>query len=134
MKRPRPALVTWLSLGVLTLAIITLGGFVAGLSLPELPFTVPSGYLLIRNGIWGGWALAAAIGAFFGMGWAPNWIRWGSVITLAWFWADRLFLAGIESARSGLPLLAATSGLVVAAAWFILSRRSVRNFFGEMDS
>jgi hypothetical protein len=110
-----------------------LSGFVAGLSLPALPFTVPSSYFLIRNGIWGAWGLVAALGAFFGMRWAPRLVRWGGAAALVWFWADRLFLTGSDYARSSLPVLAVVSVLSIGATLFVLSRHSVRRYFGEMN-
>lgn len=134
MTKRRPALVTWLSLGVLILAVVYWAGFVAGLSLPGLPFAVPASYLLIRNAAWGTWGLVAALSAFFGKPWAPRLISWGGLAYLAWYWGDRLLLAQSDYARSSAPQAAFLSVAAAGAAAFVLRRRSVRRYFRESDA
>ncbi len=133
MTERRPALVTWLSLGVLILAVVYWAGFAAGFSLPELPLAVPAIYLLIRNAAWGTWGLVAALSAFFGKPWAPRLISWGGLAYLAWFWADRLLLTRSEYARSSAPQAAILTVSGAVAVAFALRRSSVRRYFRESD-
>lgn len=134
MTKQRPALVTWLSLGVLILAAVFWAGFAAGMSLPELPLAVPAAYLLLRNAAWGTWGLIAALGAFFGKPWAPRLISWGGLAFLAWFWADRLLLTRSEYAHSSAPQAAILTLAGAGAVTFVLRRPSVRRYFRESDA
>ena len=133
-KRRRPAYVTWLSLGVLTLAAVALSGLRAWSSLPDLPYAVPPLYLLIRNALWGVWGLLAAFGGFFGKSWAPRLIRLGGLSVVAWYWLDRLVLTQSEYARTnwlfaGLLTLAA----IAFVAW-VLRQPVVRSYFEERST
>ncbi len=105
----------------------------AGLSLPDLSLAVPAAYLLLRNAVWGTWGLLAALGAFFGKPWAPRLISWGGSAYLAWYWADRLFLARSAYARSSAPLAAVWTVLGVGAVTVVLTRASVRRYFQESE-
>lgn len=131
MRKRRPALVTWLSLGVLILAAVFWAGFVGGLSLPDLPFAVPIAYLLLRNAAWGTWGLLAALSAFFGKPWAPRLISWGGAVTVLWYWVDRLLLTRSDYARSSAPLAAVLTLAAVGALAIVLRRPSVRRYFQE---
>jgi len=131
LTNQRPAHVTWLSLGVITVAVVALSGLVAWFSLPDLPYTVPPAYLLIRNGLWGAWGLLAALGAFIGRSWAPRMIRWGGLAVLIWYWADRIFLARSEYSRANWSTTAVLTVMAIAFAGWVLSRRIVRTYFQE---
>ena len=127
----RPPHVTWLSLGVITVAIVALSGLVAWFSLPDLPYSVPPIYLLIRNGLWGAWGVLGAWGAFFGKAWAPRLILWGGSVIVIWYWVDRLFLAQSDYSRANWPMSAIVTVLVIASAGWVLSRPVVRIYFQE---
>lgn len=127
----RPPHVTWLSLGVITVAIVALSGLVAWFSLPDLPYTVPPIYLFVRNGLWGAWGILAAFGAFFGKTWAPRLIRWGGLAIVTWYWVDRLFLAQSDYSRANWPISAIVTALVIASVGWVLSRPVVRIYFQE---
>lgn len=122
-----------MSLGVLILAAVYWGGFVAGLALPNLPLAVPAAYLLLRNAVWGTWGLLAALSALLGKPWALRLISWGGLAYLAWYWGDRLFLTRSGYARSSAPLAAALTICAISAVAFVNRRPSVRRYFLESD-
>ncbi|MGH2619248.1 MAG: hypothetical protein ACRDHG_01585 [Anaerolineales bacterium] len=130
----RPLLVTWLSLGVLTLAVFNLGGWLAGLSLPDLPYSVPRAYLLVRNALWAAWGVLSALLAFQGKPSAPGLLRVGGVLVLGWYWADRLLLARSDYTRNRWPLAAMFTVLAATTVVVILSRPNVRDYFQEKRS
>lgn len=130
----RPRLVTWLSLGVLTLAVLNLGGWLAGLSLPDLPYSVPRAYLLLRTALWAAWGLLSALFAFQGRPSAVGLLRVGGLLVLSWYWADRLLFARSDYTRNHWPLAVVFTALGVATVAVILSRPSVRAYFQEKRS
>jgi len=132
--RRRPLLVTWLSLGVLTLAVFNLGGWLAGLSLPDLPYSVPRAYLLVRNALWATWGGLSAWFAFQGKPGAAGLLRVGGLLVLGWYWADRLLLARSDYTRNRWPLAAVFTALAVTTVAVILSRPNVRDYFQEKRS
>jgi len=129
--RRRPLVVTWMCLGVLTLAGVQIAGFLGSLQLPDLPFAAPRAYLLARSGLWALCGLMAAIGLFSGASWAPALLRWGGVGLAAWYWADRILLGESEFSRSGVPFCAATTMLLLGAGLWGLSRPEARRYFEE---
>lgn len=129
--RRRPRFVTWLSVGVLTLAAVYLTRLGASLSAPVLPLTVPLLYLSLTGGVWGGVGLVLAFGLWTGRPWAPGWTRWTGVAFALWFWADRLLWMQSEFARNTLPLTAAATALALAVVWWGLRRPGTRPHFQE---
>ncbi|MGH2607278.1 MAG: hypothetical protein ACRDG5_11870 [Anaerolineales bacterium] len=132
--RRRPPFVTWLTVGVLTLAAVYLTRLGASLSAPVLPLTVPPIYLSLTGGLWGGVGLVAAFGLWTGRPWAPAWTRWTAVALAVWFWADRLLWAQSEFARLTRPLAAAMTALILAVVWWGLARPGIRHFFQETQA
>ncbi len=104
---------------------------VVGLSLPDLPLTIPSWYLPMAGGVWGLLGLAAAFGLFGGRSWAPNLVRWGTGAFFIWYWADRLLLARSDYALRSWPLAAALSAGVLVWITWSLRRPAVRAYFRE---
>ena len=129
--RRRPALVTWLSLGVLTVAAVALSGLGAWFSLPDLPYSVPLEYLFLRNLLWGIWGAIGAFGAFVGRKWAPRWIQWGGLAVAGWYWADRLLLAQSNYIRNTWPLAGLFTLVAVLVGAWIFRQPAVRTFFEE---
>ena len=127
----RPAHVTWLSLGVITVAAVAFCGLAAWFSLPDLPYVVPPVYLLIRNSLWGIWGLVAAIGAFFGRPWAPRLVSWGGLVLAIWYWVDRILLAQSDYSRVNWPLTAIATVLAIVFVRWVLTRPIVRTYFQE---
>jgi hypothetical protein len=140
LRRRRPALVTWLSLGVLTFSAFYLARAVAGLTLlarPALPLTIPWWYLPLTGILWSGCGLVVAIGLLRGMSWGPHLLRWGMLAYLTWYWLDRLLLARSEYARQTVPASALLTALALALVFGALQQRSLRAYFrvaAESDS
>jgi len=127
----RPRLVTWLGLGVLTLAVIYLWRLILGLNLPPLPFTVPTWYIPLTGGLWGIVALVDAAALFRGAPWAPGMTRIGTATYLVWYWLDRVLLVQSEYHRSTWPLALAISLSALVAVTWTLNHPTVRNHFEE---
>lgn len=127
----RPAVVTWLSGGGLILAAAYLVRFAGGLSLPDLPLSVPRWYPSVTGAVWGSAFLASAVGLWAGRGWAPVLARGVGVFFVVWYWIDRLTLVRSDYARQSIPFSAGATALCLIGLFWTLSRRSVREFYQE---
>jgi hypothetical protein len=119
---------------VLTFAVFCLGGLLAGTRLPDLPYSVPRAYLLLRNALWAAWGAVCATALFVGRRSGLGLLRIGGLTVLGWYWADRLLFARSDYFRSRWPLAAAVSGLLIAVVVLIGSRPAVRDYFKEKQA
>ncbi|MFQ5943154.1 MAG: hypothetical protein ACE5JF_06340 [Anaerolineales bacterium] len=131
VSKRRPSHVTWLSLGVITVAVVAFSGLAAWFSLPDLLYAVPPTYLFVRNSLWGVWGSLAAFGAFFGKSWGPRVITWGGSALVIWYWIDRLFLTQSDYSRTNWPLTAIMTVLAIVFVGWVLSRPVVRTYYQE---
>lgn len=127
----RPKLVTTLALGVLTLASLQLIRFGLGLTLPELPLSIPAWYISFTGAAWGFGSLFVAYGLFTGKTWAPAAARWGAVAMAVWYWVDRLLFARSDYAWRSIPASAGLTVVGLIAVWWILRIPHVRTYYGE---
>lgn len=127
----RPAVVSWLSAGVLTLGVSYLIRMAGGLTAPDLPLSVSRGYLVATGAAWGLGAVGLAIGLFMGRRWAPRAASIGGGAFLLWYWIDRLIFVRSEYALRTLPF--ALTVTLAAGALLALALRlpAVRRYFGE---
>jgi len=116
---------------VLTLSAFGLARLSLGLSLPELPLSVPRAYLPLSGGVWAAAGLTAAAGLFYGARWAPRLARWALPVMAVWYWADRLLFVRTDFARQSWPAALAFTLAGVLAVFWVLSRSSVVRYFGE---
>ncbi|MCJ7676856.1 MAG: hypothetical protein MUO35_03955 [Anaerolineales bacterium] len=131
MSSRRPAVVSWLSLGVLSLGAIYLIRMAGGLMAPDLPLSVPRGYLPVTGAVWGlGWVTAAAA-LFTGRRWAPRMLAVLGTAFLMWYWADRMLFVRSEHALRTLPFSLALTAVGTALVLLALRQPSVRRYFGE---
>ena len=130
-ERRRPAVVTWLAVGVLTCAAFYLARLVLSLALPRLPLSVPEWYLPLTGAVWGGAALVLGFGLLRGSRRAYRFLFWAVPIYLGWYWADRLLLVRSDFAQRSLPAALVLSAIAVALVYLALTRPSVRTYFGE---
>ncbi|MES0338743.1 MAG: hypothetical protein ABUK16_01965 [Anaerolineales bacterium] len=128
-SRPRP--VTWLAAGVLTFSVMQLAGITAWVTLPDIPISVPKGYLLLKNGFWGSVGLIAAVALFFRCSWAPKLTYIGAIAYAGWLGIDRLLLQRSEFAKSSFPFTFGVITLCSLIVIWILSRPSVRQYYEE---
>lgn len=116
---------------MLILATVFLIRFVVALQLPDLPMSVPAGYLAISGAVWGLTAAVAGLGLLLGKPWSVRMVRWGIPAFLLWYWIDRLLFARSDYAARSWPfaLILSTVGL----GWYILAlrRQSFRKYFEE---
>ncbi len=108
-------------------------GLTAWFTLPDLPASVPEGYLLLKNGLWGSASLAAAMALFFRRSWAPKLMFIGAIVYAAWLWIDRLLLQRSDYARSSFPFTFGAMTLCFLIVIWILSRSSVRQYYEEQN-
>lgn len=133
-SKRRPTLVTWLAVGVLILSAFNWARFLLSLSLPELPLSVPAWYLPGVGLVWGASGLADAIGLMTRRPWAPKLTRWGGLVYVLWFSADRIWLARSDFAAQTRPFELAASLVVLGCVWWVLQRPASRAYFGERPS
>jgi hypothetical protein len=127
----RPGLVTWLCLGGLILAAAYLLRFAGGLSIPDLPLSVPRWYPSVTGAIWGLGFLASVLGLWTGQRWAPALARGAGLLYVLWYWIDRLAFVRSDYARHSLPFSAGATALCLAGLLWTLSRQPVRDFYQE---
>jgi hypothetical protein len=133
-SRKRPAVVTWLSLGGLTLGAIYLIRLAGGLMAPDLPLSVPRWYPPLTGAVWGiAWGVGA-VGLFAGRAWAPRGVRILGAAFLAWYWIDRLLFVRSEHALRTMPFSLGVTALGAAFVILALRQPAVRRFFGESST
>ena len=132
----RPTSVTWLTAGVLILAVLFLTRLVMVLAqwsfLSDLAAVSPA-YMLLTGLVWTG-----AFLALFGMLWrgrrgALCFGRRVVVTYTVYAWLDRIFVAknGVSS-NSNWPFLVGMTVVLLSLALWILSRKKVKAFYGEL--
>lgn len=131
MSRPRP--VTLLTAGVLTFSVLQFAGLAAWFTLPDLPASIPMGYLFFKNLLWGSIGLIAAMALFFRRSWAPRFTCIAAIAFTAWMWIDRLLLQRSDYARSSFAFTFGAVTLSFLILIWILSRPSVQQYYEEHD-
>jgi len=108
-------------------------GLTAWFTLPDLPTSVPKGYLFLKNGFWGSAGLITAMALFFRRSWAPKLTYIGAIAYSAWLGIDRLLLQRSDYARSSFPFTFGAMTLCFLIMIWILSRSSVRQYYEEQN-
>ncbi len=108
-------------------------GLAAWFTLPDIPISVPKGYLLLKNVLWGSVGLIAATALFFRCSWAPKLTYIGAIAYAAWLWIDRLLLQQSDFASSSFPFTFGAMTLCFLIVVWILSRPSVRQYYEEQN-
>lgn len=128
-SRHKPGIVTCLSVIVLIYSAVQFMGAIAWFALPELTLTVPSGFLLIKNLVWGVTSLAAGTGMLTGQRWAWPLTRWAAVLLSTFYIADAVWLRSSQYARQSRTFtIASTLGSLLVVLW-ILNRPAVLAYF-----
>lgn len=130
-SKRRPGLVTWFSAIVLTLSAIFLIRFVAALQLPDLPMSVPAGYLALTGAVWGVAGAVLAFGLLTGQAWSRRALPWAGAAFLAWYWIDRLLFARSEYAARSWPFALMLTLLGLGWLVIMMRRKSFREYFEE---
>jgi hypothetical protein len=130
-SRQRPAIVTLLGLGVLTLAAVFLIRLAVGLRSPSLPNTIPAWYLPLTGAFWGMGGLVVAYGLLTGKPWAPTFARLGALAFTASYWADRLLLSRSDYSALTRPADATINLVAILVLLWGLHRNVTRHYFGE---
>ena len=135
-KKTRPLSVTLLALGVLSIALVNLAGFVQGIFTWDfleklLPFS--PAWIGITRLFWGAWGILVALNLWYGRMVAPKLILWTSISFILYTWINRLVLfnpAG-RSANDGF-LLVISIFFITFVIWTITSREA-KSFFGVIN-
>ncbi|MEJ2011657.1 MAG: hypothetical protein P8X64_05460 [Anaerolineales bacterium] len=129
--KPRPRLVTCLSLAVLTFSAVQFASVLAWLRLVPLELTLPAWYLPARSLVWGLVGIVAALGLFLGWSWSRRFTRYSAVVYLLWYWADRLILRSSTTARQTLWFYGGLQFLATLLILWVLGRKGTRAYFEE---
>lgn len=127
MPRPRP--VTWLLLGVLIFSAIELSAIFGALNLPDLPFSLPRSYFLVRSSAWSALGLLGALALLRRFFWAPLGLLIGSYSIALWYWLERLLFARSDHELQSRPLAAVVTLLLLVSVTLTLRHRTVRDYF-----
>lgn len=137
LKRKRPASVTWLALGVLTVACVYLLRAVLAIRDWKLLLVlegVSPVYVFGTGLIWSMVLLPVFWGLWTGRRWGLWTARTAVIVFLIYFWLDRLLLYhpfrpdGVDTA---LPFWAIASVLALLFLFWTLGRQKTRYFFGR---
>lgn len=133
-KRRRPLSVTFLSLGVLTLAGFNLLRFVASLQqwgfLNSLPNIHPL-YLAATGFFWAATGFVLVCGLWLGLGWSVRATKAWVLLYSLYFWVDRWLVASVGSGYNW-PFALVVNGVSLVLVFWILSNRKAKAFFGAM--
>jgi len=137
MKPKRPKSVTWLAVGVLSLCIIYITRLGSTLQqwdyLSTLPLSIPPAYLLASGIIWSILPLPILWGLFTGKIWAPKVVGGFAVLYGLYFWVEQWLVKNNPLRMTNWSFyLAATIILLILVFW-ILSRKAVKAYFGEIN-
>jgi len=122
-----------LAAGVLTFSVIQIAGLAAWFALPDLPASIPIGYLFFKNSLWGCIGLIAAIALLIRRSWAPRFTCIATFAFGAWMWVDRLLLQRSDYARSSFVYNFGAMTLSFLLLVWILSRPTVRQYYEEQN-
>jgi hypothetical protein len=125
----RPAIVTWLSVIVLIYSAVQFVGAIAWFTLPDISLTVPRGYLLVKNLVWGTSSLAAGAGLLSGQGWALSFTRWAATLASVFYIGDAALLSSSQFALQSRTFTIFLTLVSLIAVLLILSRPSVKDYF-----
>jgi hypothetical protein len=133
-KIRRPIWVTFIVLGVLSLAVFNLARAIQSvLSWTYLleALSVSPLYLLLSGGLWALVGFPLAWGLWRGRPNAPAMARRTALAYTAYVWLDRLLLSFSSYRNNSAPFWAALNLLILAFGFGVLALRPVRRFYGE---
>lgn len=140
----RPAGVTLLALGVLSIAGLNLVRFILTITrwhfLNNLPGLSPL-YLALSGLIWSLVGIPLFWSLWRGLGWAPRLLETVMLTYAAYYWLDRIFLeehmvSGTQGTLEAFlplnwPFTITITALIMLITVWILSRQRTKDFFGE---
>jgi hypothetical protein len=97
--------------------------------LTKLGLTPGPLYAAVSGGLWGLISLAAALGLFFRLSWAPPFTRIGVALMALAYWVDRLALTRSPDAQTNAPFAAILTGVLLFYAYGVLSLERQKRFF-----
>jgi hypothetical protein len=133
MRRKRPRSVTFLALGVLTLAALFWSRVIQSIRLwdylSDLPAAVHPAYLLVTGLVFGAAALPLVWGLWLGRHWASRSVHIFMGTLVLYYWLDRLLLGVSETARSNWPFALGLTIVLISWIGWLFTRPAIRKFF-----
>lgn len=133
----RPRIVTWLALGVLTLASVYAFRFVEIIQtwdyLQTLFISVSLPYLALTALIWAVIGLGLFFGLWKGQKWASDNLKIFSILFAIYYWVDQLWLGADPNRSVDDRFQIVVTVLVLNLIFWALTRASTRKFFGELN-
>ena len=132
----RPLSVTLLALGVLSFTGANFLRFVESIRqwplLSSLPLEISPIYIGLTGLLWTLAGLPILWGLWRGRPWASLGLRILVVVFAVFFWIDRLLVVNFPGERVNWPFLLITNLVVWFIAFWVLTRKPVKQFFGDM--
>jgi len=135
-KKKRPFSITLLAILVLCIAVVYLARLRETLaswsSLVEL-LPISPGYLSLTGLVWGITGFILAFSLWFRVSWSPIVTRLVLVVFTIYYWLENIFLIDHTLRSPNWPFRTAINIIIVAWAFWILSRPGAKIYFGEID-
>jgi hypothetical protein len=135
VRRRRPFSVTLLSLGVLSIGVLSLIRFIEAIRqwsfLEGLPGVSPL-YIAATGFIWTAVWAGTAAGLWFGLRWAPKAVLLAALFYALYFWFDLIFVGRVSLALdsgSAWPFRLLLTILLVAFTFYLSFNRKARAYF-----
>lgn len=134
--KKRPAAVTVLAIGVLSITVLSFVRSIYGLShwevleelLPFSPF-----FIGLIGIIWGFLTAISVWGLLRAERWAPNFTRWIMGAYLIYFWLDKFLFQHPDNRNSNFLFQGIVSVLALFYVFSVFRVPAVKDYFGETD-
>jgi hypothetical protein len=135
MKPNRPFSVTFLAVGVLSIAVTLLvravTTFIQNTYLSSLPLSATPTYLGLTGLMWGTACLVSAVGLWFGRVWAPKAVQGIAIIFTVYYWFEQIAIMENPLKASNWPFLILLNLALLVTTFIITYRPQAKSFFGD---
>jgi FtsH-binding integral membrane protein len=135
-KKTRPLSVTLLALGVLSIALVNLAGFVQAFftwDFLEKLLSFSPAWIGISRLFWGVWGIFVAWNLWYGRKAAPKLILWTSISFLLFTWINRLVLYTSAGRSANFGCLSVISIILIVFMIWAITSPEAKSFFGVIN-